>query len=81
MPKRGERVPYRIEFQYPGQGKNRHVKSSKDSAQAEGIEIARRGATVRVFHVDPDSQKETDLAVYDENNPPPPKDDDEDLWQ
>jgi hypothetical protein len=76
MPKRGERQPYKFEFQYPNQRKNRRSMPSLREAVCSGREIARRGATVRIFRVDPESGDEKDIVTYDENNPPPEDDSD-----
>lgn len=75
MSKRGVRKPFRVVFQYPGLGINRHVKSDRWTALTEGRAIARRGAEVRVLHIREDGQ-EVELAHYDSGNPPPETDDD-----
>lgn len=65
MAKRGQRQPYKVQFQYPCQPKYKRAMTSRDQALQAGRDIARRGAAVRVFHRDPDTGAETDIASYD----------------
>lgn len=77
MPKRGQRQPYKVEFQYPDQPRaSRIAKSTEWEAMKIAREVARRGAVAEAFHLDPDSGKRTELARYDEDAPPPEDDDD-----
>lgn len=69
MPKRGQTLPYKVEYQYPGRPRYRSAKPSECAALYEGRDIARRGAEVWVLRVD--AEGSTVLAHYDADNPPP----------
>lgn len=76
MPKRGETRPFKVQFRYPNGVGGKAPHPSEESALFTGRGIARRGAKVEVFHIDPETKVRTDIAAYDENNEPPEDDSD-----
>lgn len=76
MPKRGETRPFKVQFRYPNGVNGKTPHPSENSALYAGRAIARRGAKVEVFHVDPETKVRTDLAAYGEDNEPPEDDSD-----
>jgi hypothetical protein len=77
IPKRGQRRPYKGEYQHPSQGRVvRIAKGDEFGALIEARQLARRGAEVWVFYLDPDSNERTELAYHVAEDPPPDDRDD-----
>jgi hypothetical protein len=72
IPKRGQRRPYKVEYQHPSQGRVvRIAKGDEFGALIEARQLARRGAEVWVFYLDPDNNERTELAHHVAEDPPP----------
>lgn len=74
MPKRGDRLPYRVEFEYPPsdrapQGvKGTEVRGSIDDAAALSVLLSRRGASGRVINRDTGETLATFTAQTEEHD-------------